>query len=145
MKIFFKYLFTGLKYLILQGIIEIIIIVISEYLGFKVLLDFSKSNLLIENIEGVAWAISMKTAIFSLIYLPLFAVISSLLTWKKLGGNFIFSIVNALLSEALLLTLFLLKHLSFVEMLPPLISTLVASLIIILIVSKKKLRSEPLY
>jgi len=76
MKTILKYLFEGLKYLIIQGILEVIVIVLLEYSGFKVLLDFSKSNLLIENIAGVAWAISMKTAIFSLIYLPLFVLIS---------------------------------------------------------------------
>lgn len=137
MKIFLRYFVTGLKYLIIQGIIEIVIIVLLEYLGFNALLDFSRSNLFVENIEGVAWAISMKTAIFSLIYLPLFAVISFLLAWKKVTSKFKFSIINALLSIALLLILFLLKHLNFSEMLPPLMSTLIASLIIILFVNSK--------
>lgn len=54
MKIFLRYFVTGLKYLIIQGIIEIVIIVLLEYLGFNALLDFSRSNLFVENIEGVA-------------------------------------------------------------------------------------------
>jgi len=112
------------------------VIVILEYLGFNALLEFSKSNLFVENIEGVTWAISIKTAIFSFIYLPLFVIINFLLAWRKHTGNLIFSTINALLSVLLLLILFLLKHLNLSEMLPPLVSTLIASLIIILINKK---------
>ena len=69
---FFQYVLVALKYLIMQGFVEIILIVLFEYLGIKVLMDFSRANLLIENVQGVAWEISMKTIMFSFIYIPLF-------------------------------------------------------------------------
>jgi len=43
-----------------------------------------------------------------------------------------------MLSEALLLALFLLKGLDLVDIYPPLISTLIASVIIIIIVNSKR-------
>ena len=134
MKMFFKYLLTGLKYLIIQSSFEIVIIVIGEYFGFKVLPDFSKNNLFVENVEGVAWAISMKAAIFSLIYLPLFAIICYLWAGTELKTKLMFGIVNALLDVTLLTILVLLKHLDFQEGLPPFVSTVIASLIIIVII-----------
>ena len=137
MKTFFKYLFTGFKYLFLQTIIEIILIIILEYLGFNPLLDFSKSNLLIENIEGVTWAISMKTIIFCVMFLPLFIIIKYIMAWKNIKSNIMDSIINATLNATLLLTLYLLKHLDVAEILRPLIPTVMASLVIILIMKRK--------
>jgi hypothetical protein len=137
MKAFLKYLFTGFKYLLLQGVAEIVMILALEYMGFQAMLDFSKSNLLIENIEGIAWAISMKTVIFSLLYLPLFIIISYWLTRNKMACTLSFSIVNALLSSLLLVTLLLLKHKDLGEMIVPMTATLFASFLIIIIVKIK--------
>ncbi|RFM32359.1 hypothetical protein [Chitinophaga silvisoli] len=133
-----KKLFAGFKYLIFQGAIEILLIITMEYLGINTLADFSKSNLLIENIEGVAWAIAMKTIIFSLLYLPLFLIIISLLSGKKTINASTLSIVNAILSVFLLLVLFLIKRLELSEMLFPLVATLIAALIIIVLNMKVK-------
>jgi hypothetical protein len=133
MQTFLKYLFIGFKYLFFQAIIEIILIITLEYLGFNPLLDFSKSNLLIQNIEGVTWAISMKTIIFCILYLPLFILISNIMAWKNIKSNLMYSIINAILNAALLLTLFLLKHLDIAEIFRPLIPTVIASLTIIIV------------
>jgi hypothetical protein len=138
MKAIFENLLTGMKYLISQGLLEIIIILILEYLRFGVLSDIStKNNLLIENIQGIAWGISMKTVIFSIIYLPLFVVINFLLAWRKLRSTFAQSIVNTILNIALLFALFLLKRKDFMEILPLLTATLIASLIIIVVVNRR--------
>jgi hypothetical protein len=132
-KTVFRYLFIGLIYLIAQGIIEMIVIIVLEQLGVKVLEDFSSGNLLTENIEGVIWSISMKMAIFSIAYLPLLAIVSFLLNRQNKNNHQIFSILNLVLSEALLLTLSLLKHLDLTKMYPVLLVTLIASIIIMLV------------
>ena len=82
-----RYLFIGLKYLLIQGVVEIVLILGIEYLGVKVLSDFSKANSILENIEGVSWEIVMKTLMFSIIYIPFFIWICVLLDWKKSKVN----------------------------------------------------------
>ena len=132
MKRFFKYLFTGFKYLLIQGFIEIVVIVALEYLGIKVLSHFSKTNLFIENVQGVAWEISMKTIMFSFVYIPVFIGVCALLGWKKGVSSFVYGVTNALLMFLFsILFLFFLRHAVFSEVLNILIVTVFSSIIIL--------------
>jgi hypothetical protein len=129
---FFRNLLTALKYLFLQGLVEIILVVFLEYLDIKVLMDFSKGNLLIENIQGVVWEISMKTIIFSLVYIPLFIALSSLLSNKKLSNSFLYVVINGVLSILLsIVFLLFLRQIAFPEVLNLLIVTLSSSILIL--------------
>ncbi len=131
---FFQYLLIALKYLLMQGLVEIILIVLFEYLGIKVLIDFSRANLFIENVQGVAWEISMKTIMFSFIYLPLFIVVSTLLWWRKLKNHLVYSFINVLLSLLLsLIFLLLLRQVDFSAVFNLLIVTLLSSVLILII------------
>lgn len=134
MKAFFKYLLNGLKYLIIQGITEIVVIVILEYVGLRVLSDFSRANLFIENVESVAWSIGMKIAMFCLFYLPLFVGMSALLSRKSIINSFKYSIINAVINILLFMVYFILRSADFSEVLNLFIATLLASAIIIAIV-----------
>jgi hypothetical protein len=134
MKEIYKYLLNGLKYLVIQGITEIVLIVTLEYSGFKILTDFSSTNLFIENIEAVVWSISMKTAMFCLFYLPLFVGISALLTWKNITNILKYSIINAFLNALLFMVYFALRNANFSEIANLFIATLLASTLIIITV-----------
>jgi len=130
---FFHYLLLGLKYLIIQGLVEIFLIVLLEYLGVKVLIDFSKANLLIENVQGVAWEISMKTIMFSLVYIPLFIATLVLISRKKVKSNFLYGNINGILSIFLsIVFLLLLRKVAFSEVLNLLIVTLSSSILILI-------------
>ena len=138
MKTFFRYFLTGVKYLLLQATLEVVLVVVLEYLGVNVLADFSNSNLFVENIEGVLWAISMKTIFLSVLYLPIFVLLCYLIVRKTLITKLITSIVNLLLNLMLLITFLLLKNLEFVEILSVITFTLIASLIIIAIIGRPR-------
>jgi hypothetical protein len=131
MKAFIKYLLNSLKYLAIQGLSEIVVIVILEYAGLRVLSDFSRANLFVENVEDVAWSIGMKTAMFGLFYLPLFIGISALLSRKIIINSFKYSIINAVINIFLFIVYFILRSAEFSEVLNLFIATLLASAIII--------------
>ncbi len=73
---FFIKLLKGLKYWCIQGVVEFIIILCLEYLGFGVLNEFSKHNLFIENAQFIIWIIAYKTIVLSGFYLFLFLILS---------------------------------------------------------------------
>ena len=133
-----RYLFIGLKYLLIQGVVEIVLILGIEYLGVKVLSDFSKANSILENIEGVSWEIVMKTLMFSIIYIPFFIWICVLLDWKKSKVNFRYSIVNTFLNLFLaVIFLVFLRKADISEVRNLLIVTVLASVLILLIIREK--------
>ena len=133
-----RYLFIGLKYLLIQGVVEIVLILGIEYLGVKVLSDFSKANSILENIEGVSWEIVMKTLMFSIIYIPFFIWICVLLDWKKSKVNFRYSIVNTFLNLFLaVIFLVFLRKADISEVRNLLIVTVLASVLIFLIIREK--------
>jgi hypothetical protein len=134
MRFFFKYLFTSVKYLLVQGIIEIIVITILEYLGFNALslVDFSISNLFTDNIQSISWLIAIKTMLFGLAYLVLFVVACYVLNKKQSLNRFIFSILNSAVNASLWLTLFLLEHVSGRDMMSAMLAILLASGVIVI-------------
>ena len=133
-----RYLFIGLKYLLIQGVVEIVLILGIEYLGVKVLSDFSKANSILENIEGVSWEIVMKTLMFSILYIPFFIWICVLLDWKKSKVNFRYSIVNTFLNLFLaVIFLVFLRKADISEVRNLLIVTVLASVLIFLIIREK--------
>ena len=133
-----RYLFIGLKYLLIQGVVEIVLILGIEYLGVKVLSDFSKANSILENIEGVSWEIVIKTLMFSIIYIPFFIWICVLLDWKKSKVNFRYSIVNTFLNLFLaVIFLVFLRKADISEVRNLLIVTVLASVLIFLIIREK--------
>lgn len=93
MKNIFNVLIEGCKYWILQGLIEILVILIICYSGNSFLFDFSLANLFIENVQFVVWIITYKTIMFFLFYLILFYFIT-LFTKQRLRSSYI----NLLLS-----------------------------------------------
>lgn len=139
---FFQNLLTALKYLLIQGLFEIAIIVFFEYVGIKVLTDFSKNNLLIENIQGVAWEISMKTVMFSFAYIPLFIAASALLRKKGAKDIFLYGIINGVISILLsIVFLLFLRQATLSDVSNLLIATLLSSVLILVtikIVSNSK-------
>jgi hypothetical protein len=134
MRFFFKYLFTSVKYLLVQGIIEIIVITILEYLGFNALslVDFSISNLFTDNIQSISWLIAIKTLLFGLAYLVLFVVACYVLHKKQSLNRFIFSILNSAVNASLWLILFLLEHVSGRDMMSAMFAILLASGVIVI-------------
>jgi hypothetical protein len=125
-KSIFYYSVQGLKYLIIQGIIEILVILLFEYAGLKVLGWFSRSSLFIENVEGIAWSIGMKSAMFSIIYVPLFVILSR-------RAIISYSLINLGLNSILyIIYIFILRKASFSEVLPLSIATVLSSLIIVI-------------
>jgi len=138
---FFQNLLTALKYLLIQGLFEILLIVLFEYTGIKVLTDFSKANLLIENIQGISWEISMKTIMFSLVYIPLFMAASALLIKSEVNRSFLYGIINGTLSILLsIVFLLLLRKADFSDVSNLLFATLLSSVLILVIV---KIRNNP--
>lgn len=138
---FFQNLLTALKYLLIQGLFEILLIVLFEYAGIKVLTDFSKANLLIENIQGISWEISMKTIMFSLVYIPLFMAASALLIKSEVNRSFLYGIINGTLSILLsIVFLLLLRKADFSDVSNLLFATLLSSVLILVIV---KIRNNP--
>jgi hypothetical protein len=135
MKKFALLFLFGFIYIVFQGLVEIVLITFMEYFGVDVLLDFSLSNLFIENVQGVAWAISMKMIMFSIVYIPLFLMIGMFFFKNKFSNPF-YGIVNGILCATLLSVLFLLKGYGLGALVLPLLMSIISSIFIILISRK---------
>ena len=140
MRALFKYLLNGLKYLVVQGIAEIGIVLVMVYLGinFEAMVYASTTGLFIENVQGVAWNIGMKTAVYGLFYVPLFAGISALLTWMNITDNLRYSVVNLFLSVLLFAVNSSLRDADHSEVSNLFIATILASVIIIMTVRMRE-------
>lgn len=139
MKRVLKNILLSFCYWLSQGVVEIIVITLLSYLGLKVLSDFSSSNLVIENIQFIAWIVAYKTIMFALIYVVLFTIIYTL-GQPKIKG----SIVNLIIS---LIWFAIMATDNFYEALPILISTITSSVIIFFITkafAQKKIHTTKL-
>ena len=132
--------FTGLKFWIVQNLVEIIIVLILGYSGFDVMGEFCNKCLLIENIEGTAWGIGFKSLIFLLPYLFLFVAIGFVPYFRHNRINIKNALLNCLVSCLVILLIGILKPNEFKEILRPLSATLLSSLLIILFFKVKAAR-----
>lgn len=125
MKRVLKNILLSFGYWLSQGVVEIIVITLLSYLGLKVLSDFSSSNLVIENIQFIAWIVAYKTIMFALIYMLLFTIIYTLGQPRIKGSS-----VNLIISP---IWFAIMATDNFYEALPILISTIISSVIIFFI------------
>lgn len=133
MKLFIIYLLKALKYFIIQTLSEVILICILIYLGLPYSGIILGNEHLYEIIIGVlGYHALFKSLIYSWFYFILFVLISFLIKCKK---EMEFGIINAFLSLLLPFVILLIRHLLFSEMANAFISTIAASVLIILIIS----------
>lgn len=129
MKQLFKYIVNGLKYFILQTLLETALIIILMYFGLPYSGILVGSEPLWEIIIAVLGYHAMfKSLTYSWIYLLLFIVINF---YTKSEKQIIYSFINAVLSLLLPLSILILRGLTFTEMASVFIATLLASTIII--------------
>lgn len=129
MKQLFKYIVNGLKYFILQTLLETALIIILMYFGLPYSGISVGSEPLWEIIITVLGYHAMfKSLIYSWIYLLLFIVINFYIKSEK---QIIYSFINGGLSLLLPLSILILRGLTFTEMTSIFIAALLASTIII--------------
>ena len=129
METFFKYLFNGIKFWIIQGVVEIFVIIILEYSGVKVLMYFSRNELFIENFQGIASIIIYKTIVLSWIYVLCF-LLFSYVSKERIKYAY-FNVVLSLIWFGLMATDNLRESISIF------LSTFIASIIILIFSSYK--------
>ncbi len=143
---FLKYLLNGVKYFAIQLLIETFIVVILTYLGLPYSGMAIGSEPLWKVIIGTFGFYTFgKLVIFSWIYLPFFVGISA---YKKYQSQLAFSVLNGLLY--ILLPLFFLcfllvvynRDLNFIDMLNPIIATILTSALIIITVKIMESRKK---
>lgn len=124
----------GLKYFILQTILEVNLIILLLYLGMSYFDMKIGSEHFFEIVEGVLGYYAFTKCIYYIwIYIIAF---SSIVFIGKLKTNFSYSIVNAILSLFYIM-LFLINGRLFKWILNPLMASLISSLFIILVFRNK--------
>jgi len=129
MKPVLKYFLNGLKYFVLQTLLETALIVVLMYMGFSYSEMIVGGEPLWEIIIGILGYHAMfKSMIYSWIYLLLFITVGFIVKPKN---QVTFSFINGVLSLLLPLMILFLRGLTVLEMANVFIATLLASAIII--------------
>jgi len=129
MKPVLKYFLNGLKYFVLQTLLETALIVVLMYMGLSYSEMIVGGEPLWEIIIGILGYHAMfKSMIYSWIYLLLFITVGFIVKPKN---QVTFSFINGVLSLLLPLVILFLRGLTVLEMANVFIATLLASAIII--------------
>jgi hypothetical protein len=126
-----KVISKGLQFWVTQNFIEVFVILGLGYLGIDAMGDFCIKCLFIENLEGTAVGIGIKTLIFFLPYLLLFTVINFIPHFKGVQNKLKYAVLNAIISCSIITLIGVLKPKDLKEIFLPLFASFVSSLIII--------------
>lgn len=119
-----KFLGVGLLLFVIQSILEVIFIVCFLYLGIGYLgIDLAKENFVSLIVNMTILYIPMKSMYLGLIYVIVFLGVS---LWKKWN----IYMINGVLSILLIILLVLVLGGNLLEMINPLISTVVSSIVV---------------
>lgn len=132
-----KNISTALVFWIVQNVVETIVVLILGYIGFDVMGEFCKNCLLIENIEGAAWGMGIKSLIFLLPYILLFVIISYVPLFNNNQSNIKNAFLNAVISCLIIILIGILRPDELLQMWRPLLATFVSSGLIILFLKLK--------
>lgn len=135
-----KAIFKGLRFWLAQNIIEVIVILGLGYLGIDVMTDFCVGCSFITNLVGTAVDIGIITLLFTIPYLLLFTLINSIPYFKDVQNKLKFAILNAILSCSNITLIGILKPNDLKDIFLPLLTSVIASLIIIFYSKYKNIR-----
>lgn len=125
---------------IAQNLLEVFLILGFGYLGIDVMNDFCINCLFIENIEATAIGIGIKALLFLIPYLLLFTIVSIIPCFKDFKNKLKYVILNAIISCSIVTLIGVLKPKDLKEILLPLFTSFIASLIIIVYTKYKATR-----
>jgi hypothetical protein len=129
MKSVLKYFLNGLKYFMLQTLLETALIVVLMYMGISYSEIIVDGEPLWEAIIGIlGYHAIFKSIMYSWIYLLIFVTVAFIVNPNK---QVIFCFINGVLSLLLPLVILFLRGLTILEMANVFIATLLASAIII--------------